>query len=150
MSNFKAEARGMVASKSRQLKYRNSVSMVVVPSVKSEPLNGTAPVSHDCYLKLFFLGDHEIAGADRTLLLDEAQDADPVILGLVKRHPGPRVLVGDSYQQLYQWRGAVNALSNANVETAVMPLTQTFRFGHGAARWANRLCWIGKSWPSAQ
>ena len=30
MSNFKAEARGMVASKSRQLKYRNSVSMVVV------------------------------------------------------------------------------------------------------------------------
>jgi superfamily I DNA/RNA helicase len=101
--------------------------------------NGTAPVSHDCYLKLFFLGDHEIAGADRTLLLDEAQDADPVILGLVKRHPGPRVLVGDSYQQLYQWRGAVNALSNANVETAVMPLTQTFRFGHGAARWANRV-----------
>lgn len=30
MSNFKAEAKGMVASKSRQLKYRNSVSMVVV------------------------------------------------------------------------------------------------------------------------
>ena len=98
-----------------------------------------APVSHDCYLKLFFLGDHEVAGADRTLLLDEAQDADPVILGLVQRHPGPRVLVGDSYQQLYQWRGAINALGNANVETAVMPLTQTFRFGNGAARWANRV-----------
>ncbi len=46
--------------------------------------NGTAPVSHDCYLKLFFLGDHQVADADRTLLLDEAQDADPVILGLVR------------------------------------------------------------------
>ena len=34
--------------------------------------------------------------------VDEAQDADPVILGLVERHPGPRVMVGDSYQQLYQ------------------------------------------------
>jgi len=101
--------------------------------------NGSAPVSHDCYLKLFFMGDHQIAGADRTLLLDEAQDADPVILGLVHRHPGPRVLVGDSYQQLYQWRGAINALGNARVETAVMPLTQTFRFGNGAARWANRV-----------
>ena len=101
--------------------------------------NGTAPVSHDCYLKLFYLGDHQIAGADRTLMLDEAQDADPVILGLVQSHPGPRVLVGDSYQQLYQWRGAVNALGNAQIETAVMPLTQTFRFGSGAARWANRV-----------
>ena len=98
-----------------------------------------APVSHDCYLKLFFMGDHPIAGADRTLLLDEAQDADPVILGMVHRHPGPRVLVGDSYQQLYQWRGAINALGDANIETAVMPLTQTFRFGNGAARWANRV-----------
>ena len=58
---------------------------------------------------------------------------------MVHRHPGPRVLVGDSYQQLYQWRGAVNALGNAKVETAVMPLTQTFRFGNGAARWANRV-----------
>jgi superfamily I DNA/RNA helicase len=101
--------------------------------------NGAAPVSHDCYLKQFFLDDQQIAGADRTLLLDEAQDADPVILGLVQRHPGPRVLVGDSYQQLYQWRGAVNALGSASTEAAVMPLTQTFRFGNGAARWANRV-----------
>lgn len=101
--------------------------------------NGSSPVSHDCYLKLFYLGDHQVAGADRTLLLDEAQDADPVILGLFQRHPGPRVMVGDSYQQLYQWRGAVNALGGANVEAAVMPLTQTFRFGNSAARWANRV-----------
>jgi superfamily I DNA/RNA helicase len=101
--------------------------------------NGSAPISHDCYLKLFYLGDHQVADADWTLLLDEAQDADPVILGLVQRHPGPRVLVGDSYQQLYQWRGAVNALGRASVEAAAMPLTQTFRFGSGAARWANRV-----------
>ena len=101
--------------------------------------NGTSPVSHDCYLKMFFLADHQIAESDRTLMLDEAQDADPVILGLVERHRGPRVLVGDSYQQLYQWRGAVNALGRANFDTATMPLTQTFRFGNGAARWANRV-----------
>jgi superfamily I DNA/RNA helicase len=101
--------------------------------------NGSSPVSHDCYLKMFFLGDHQMAGADRTLLLDEAQDADPIILGLFERHEGSRVLVGDSYQQLYQWRGAVNALGRISVDAAVMPLTRTFRFGNGAARWANRV-----------
>ncbi|HVN27377.1 MAG TPA: 3'-5' exonuclease, partial [Candidatus Binataceae bacterium] len=92
-----------------------------------------------CYLKLFFLADQQITGVDRTLLLDEAQDADPVILGLIGRHAGARVLVGDSYQQLYQWRGAINALGRASTDAAVMPLTQTFRFGKGAARWANRV-----------
>ncbi|HLX36890.1 MAG TPA: 3'-5' exonuclease [Candidatus Binataceae bacterium] len=101
--------------------------------------NGSSPVSHDCYLKMFFLGDHQMADANRTLLLDEAQDADPIILGLFERHAGPRVLVGDSYQQLYQWRGAVNALGRISVDAAAMPLTQTFRFGNGAARWANRV-----------
>jgi superfamily I DNA/RNA helicase len=101
--------------------------------------NGSAPVSHDCYLKLFYLHEHPIAGADFTLLLDEAQDADPVILGLIERHPGRRVLVGDSYQQLYQWRGAVDALGLARADNATLPLTQTFRFGSGASRWANRV-----------
>ena len=101
--------------------------------------NGSSPVSHDCYLKMFFLGDYQMAADDRTLLLDEAQDADPIILGLFERHTGPRVLVGDSYQQLYQWRGAVNALGRTSVDASVMPLTQTFRFGNGAARWANRV-----------
>jgi hypothetical protein len=73
--------------------------------------NSTAPVTHDCYLKLFHLQGRELAPRDWTVMLDEAQDADPVILGLLERHKGARIVVGDKYQQLYQWRGAVNALS---------------------------------------
>jgi len=73
--------------------------------------NSTAPVTHDCYLKLFYLQGRELAPRDWTVMLDEAQDADPVILGLLERHKGARIVVGDKYQQLYQWRGAVNALS---------------------------------------
>src|SRR6202047_4060614 len=72
--------------------------------------NSTAPVTHDCYLKLFYLQGRELAPRDWTVMLDEAQDADPVILGLLERHKGARIIVGDKYQQLYQWRGAVNAL----------------------------------------
>src|SRR5260370_11428706 len=70
-------------------------------------------------------------------MLDEAQDADPVILGLLERHKGARIIVGDKYQQLYQWRGAVNALSRMRSDSAELSLTRTVRFGPGAAEWAN-------------
>jgi superfamily I DNA/RNA helicase len=101
--------------------------------------NSTAPVTHDCYLKLFYLQGRELAPRAWTLMLDEAQDADPVILGLVERHRGARIIVGDKYQQLYQWRGAVNALSRLRSDDAELALTQTFRFGEGAATWANQV-----------
>jgi len=101
--------------------------------------NSTAPVTHDCYLKLFYLQGRELAPRDWTVMLDEAQDADPVILGLLERHRGARIIVGDKYQQLYQWRGAVNALSRARSDSAELSLTQTFRFGAGAAAWANQV-----------
>jgi superfamily I DNA/RNA helicase len=101
--------------------------------------NSTAPVTHDCYLKLFYLQGRELAPRDWTVMLDEAQDADPVILGLLERHKGARIIVGDKYQQLYQWRGAVNALSRMRSDSAELPLTRTFRFGTGAAEWANRV-----------
>jgi superfamily I DNA/RNA helicase len=101
--------------------------------------NSTAPVTHDCYLKLFYLQGRELAPRDWTVMLDEAQDADPVILGLLERHRGTRIIVGDKYQQLYQWRGAVNALSRMRASAAELSLTQTFRFGYGAATWANQV-----------
>jgi superfamily I DNA/RNA helicase len=101
--------------------------------------NSTAPVTHDCYLKLFYLQGRELVPRAWTVMLDEAQDADPVILGLLERHRGARIIVGDKYQQLYQWRGAVNALSRMGFGSAELPLTQTFRFGAGAAVWANQV-----------
>ena len=72
-------------------------------------------------------------------MLDEAQDADPVILGLLERHKGARIVVGDKYQQLYQWRGAVNALNRMRSDNEELSLTRTFRFGAGAAEWANQV-----------
>lgn len=99
----------------------------------------SAPVTHDCYLKLFYLHGYELAPRDWTIMLDEAQDADPVIVALVERHKGARMIVGDKYQQLYQWRGAINALTNINADGPELSLTQTFRFGPGAAQWANRV-----------
>jgi hypothetical protein len=44
-------------------------------------------------------------------MLDEAQDADPVILGLLGMAPEASIIIGDKYQEPHQWRDAVNALS---------------------------------------
>ncbi|MDO8430920.1 MAG: 3'-5' exonuclease [Candidatus Binatus sp.] len=101
--------------------------------------NSTAPVTHDCYLKLFYLQGRDLAPPEWTVMLDEAQDADPVILGLLERYKGARIVVGDKYQQLYQWRGAVNALARMRSDSAELSLTRTFRFGKGAAEWSNRV-----------
>jgi len=101
--------------------------------------NSTAPITHDCYLKIFFLQDRELASPETIVMLDEAQDADPVIFALVQRHTGIRIVVGDTYQQLYQWRGAVNALDRFEADATQLALTRTFRFGGLAAQWANRV-----------
>jgi hypothetical protein len=101
--------------------------------------NSTAPITHDCYLKLFYLQNCQLAPIDTIIMLDEAQDADPVIFALVRRHPGTRIVVGDTYQQLYQWRGAVNALDSFETNPLELALTQTFRFGGLTAQWANRV-----------
>lgn len=45
------------------------------------------------------------------------------------------IYVGDEHQQIYGWRGAVNALDKVNTEQAC--LTQSFRFGSTFAELAN-------------
>ncbi len=96
---------------------------------------------HDCYLKLWALGAPHIP-AD-FVELDEAQDADPVQVGIIKyqKNFGTQVVVvGDTYQVLYEWRGAVDALADfAKMGANVTYLTQSFRFGDAIAGVANNL-----------
>jgi superfamily I DNA/RNA helicase len=46
------------------------------------------------------------------------------------------VYCGDTYQSIYEWRGAIDALSLVNVDEALW-LTQSFRFGDEIAQVAN-------------
>lgn len=89
-----------------------------------------APLGHDGYLKLWSLSkprlDYDF------LLLDEAQDTNEAVLSVLRRQDSHLTLVGDRHQQIYEWRGAVNAI--ANVETdAEAVLTRSFRFGDSVA-----------------
>ncbi|MDH2406059.1 UvrD-helicase domain-containing protein [Bradyrhizobium sp. SSUT18] len=76
------------------------------------------PLGHDGYLKLWALSSHAIA-AD-FILLDEAQDTNPVVLDVLRKQPAQMIYVGDKYQQIYEWRGAVNAMEK--IETQADPL----------------------------
>ncbi|WP_454909604.1 UvrD-helicase domain-containing protein [Variovorax gossypii] len=97
-----------------------------------------APMTHDGYLKLFQL-QHPALPCDY-LMLDEGQDTNPVTWDIVGRQICPVVLVGDGYQSIYQFRGAVNAMDAAKA-SRTLTLTQSFRFGAKVARIANALLW---------
>jgi len=95
---------------------------------------GHAKFEHDHYLKMWQLAKPEIPGD--ILLFDEAQDADPVMLDVVNAQQAQLVYCGDSYQSIYEWRGAVDALELVNVDETKW-LTQSFRFGNSIAEIGN-------------
>lgn len=97
--------------------------------------DGKLPYKHDHYLKYWQLNDPVIPGD--FILFDEGQDASPVMLAAVAAQDAQLVIVGDSQQQIYEWRGAVNALATVDAEKAF--LTQSFRFGPAIAELANEV-----------
>jgi hypothetical protein len=96
---------------------------------------GRLRFDHDHYLKLWQLSRPVIA-ADY-LMFDEAQDADPVTAAIVQAQALQKIAAGDSCQAIYEWRGAVDALSSWPCD-ARLYLTQSFRFGPGIADEANK------------
>nr|XP_012596698.1 F-box DNA helicase 1 isoform X1 [Microcebus murinus]XP_012596699.1 F-box DNA helicase 1 isoform X2 [Microcebus murinus] len=84
-------------------------------------------MTHDGYLKLWQLSKPLLASYD-AIFVDEAQDCTPAIMNIVLSQPCGKIFVGDPHQQIYTFRGAVNALFTVP-HTHVFYLTQSFRFG---------------------
>lgn len=103
--------------------------------------SGKLRFSHDVYLKLASQ-DPTFRLPGEVILFDEAQDADPVVMHIVRRmqaeHDAQLIVVGDSQQQIYEWRGAIDALDQFDAAFR-LPLTQSFRFGPAIAEEANRI-----------
>lgn len=96
------------------------------------------PMTHGGYLKLFQLSKPKLGY--EVIMLDEAQDTNPVVHDIVlsqAQYGAQIILTGDPYQQIYAWRGAVDALNKVEAETLYM--TQSFRFGPEVASVANHL-----------
>lgn len=98
--------------------------------------DGRLKFTHDHYLKMWQLSGPRLP-ADY-VLLDEAQDANPVVRDIFEgQHHAQQAAVGDSCQQIYAWRGAVDALASFQADTR-LPLSRSFRFGPAVADEANK------------
>jgi hypothetical protein len=101
----------------------------------SDP-TGDTPATHDVYLKRWQLTRPQLPYD--VILLDEAQDADPVLLEVLRHQRSAQlVVVGDPYQAIYGWRGSRDAL--AGWRHRILPLTTSWRFGPALAERANRV-----------
>ena len=98
--------------------------------------SGYMKFEHDHYLKIWQLSKPTI-NAD-IILFDEAQDADPVMLDVVNSQQSQLVYCGDTFQSIYEWRGAKDALSLVHVDKRFW-LTQSFRFGPEIAEIGNQI-----------
>jgi len=98
-------------------------------------------MTHDVYLKLFQLSQ-PILGYE-TIYLDEAQDSSEVVLDIVlqqRKYGTQIIIVGDSFQSIYAWRGAVNALNKLpSKEFETLYLTKSFRFTQEIAATATKI-----------
>jgi hypothetical protein len=92
------------------------------------------PLGHDGYLKLWSLSRPTLAY--EFILLDEAQDTNEAVLSVLRAQRAHLTLVGDRHQQIYAWRGAINAMASVETE-AEAALTRSFRFGESLANVAS-------------
>ena len=93
------------------------------------------PITHDVYLKIWALSK-PVINKD-FIFFDEYQDSNPVIAQIIKDQQCQKIFVGDQFQQIYAWRGAVNALQKENVSK--LYITRSFRFGENIANMSNRI-----------
>lgn len=94
-------------------------------------------ITHDIYLKLFSLEEDLYLPFD-IVMLDEAQDSNPVTISLLKRFKKPLIIVGDQYQKIYTFRGTQNAMQAFPADKEFF-LTGSFRFGDEIAHQANQI-----------
>lgn len=89
---------------------------------------------HDHYRKIWALSKPNL-GVD-AVLFDEAQDAQRVVMGVVKQQTNSQtIVVGDSAQEIYTFTGAVNSMGSFDGDH--LYLTKSFRFGPAVAEVAN-------------
>jgi superfamily I DNA/RNA helicase len=93
---------------------------------------GKIEITHDFYLKKFQLSKPRLPY--NYILFDEGQDASAAMLDVFFKQEAIKIIVGDTHQQIYSWRFAVNSLEKTDYKTLF--LTASFRFNEEIARLA--------------
>lgn len=128
--------------------YRSTTALQTAKDIWQEMQDESSPVAmpHDGYLKLWSM---EAKRGEKLLpfdivLLDEAQDSNPITLEMAMRQcdsgRSGLILVGDRHQSIYGWRNAVNAMQRMQSEATMRgSLTTCFRFGQSTADMASQV-----------
>lgn len=103
-------------------------------SIISDPLS--SPISHDIYLKMWSLANPMLAYD--YVMLDEAQDTSGAVISVLNNSTIQKIIVGDSHQSIYDFRGAINAMEKIRTEFEYM-LSTSFRYGQSVAGLASTL-----------
>jgi superfamily I DNA/RNA helicase len=90
---------------------------------------GEIEIIHDFYLKKFQLSK-PVLNYDY-ILFDEGQDASAAMVDIFLNQKCTKVIVGDTHQQIYGWRYAVNSLEKVDFKTH--HLSTSFRFAQPVA-----------------
>ena len=101
----------------------------ILSAMKNKIIDAT----HDFYLKMFYLNKKVSTNLGYDLILvDEAQDISDVMIAIVEAQNCKRIYVGDSFQQIYSFRYAINALNK--IELPSYELSKSFRFSDSYAK----------------
>jgi superfamily I DNA/RNA helicase len=101
----------------------------------SKMTEGLLDITHDFYLKQFQL--YKPTLKYDYILFDEGQDASEAMLDIFLKQKAIKVIVGDTHQQIYGWRFAINSLEKVNFPS--YNLTTSFRFSQNIANLATAI-----------
>ena len=97
-----------------------------------------AKFTHNMYLKEYAIHTADTVRGYKYIFLDEAQDLNPFMLSIIKRIQRDKIyIVGDKYQQIYQWNHAINSMDRFDGIT--LPLSISFRFNNEVCEIANKI-----------
>lgn len=105
------------------------------------------PIEHDTYLKILQIRGVSIYSD--IWLLDEYQDTSPAMANLIEQQDGQKIYIGDPFQAIYGWRGAIDAMEEP-IKRGVPTyyLNESFRYNHQIAGLASLLLRsLGESVP---
>lgn len=97
--------------------------------------NREVEITHDFYLKKFQLSNPTLYYD--YILFDEGQDASGAMLEVFTQQKAEKIIVGDTHQQIYGWRYAVNSLEK--VDFPAYRLSTSFRFDPEIALLASKI-----------
>ena len=122
-----------VTAKTIDLINDNSKDLLLhVKHILSSMKTGKIDAIHDFYLKMFHLNNKALTSLNYDLILiDEAQDISDVMIAIIESQNCSKIYVGDSFQQIYSFRYASNALKK--VKYKHYNLSYSFRFSDSYA-----------------